>query len=302
MEDLFPRSPFWTARFADHAPGALHVRAETPGNGRRCAQRCYTLDRSSGHHTEGQRLKPTEFAFQLASWMSPGVLARAASDWGNPPEGHEITNLRFESPILARSSDAKFEWFVRQFLEHLVIPEELIRYTRGTYPRHVSPEALEWLRTFRFGGRVEFDPPNYSPQIQGRHVLLAISAPLFEIRVIWSPIQMLNELISIKADYWRRLATKFRPEQVHHQVRGEWPFEAWVDLHVARSCGFPDIGHAARSLQIASVENVRGRASVAGQLPQSAVELAMLTSVTRGLRKERTADYQLYQSLKSVQE
>lgn len=247
-------------------------------------------------------MKPTEFAFQLASWMSPGVLARAAADWDNPPEGHEIASLRFESPILARSSDAKFEWFVRQFLEHVVIPEELIRYTRGTYPRHVSPEAVEWLRTFRFSGRVEFDPPNYSPQTKDRHVLLAISAPVFEIRVIWSPIQMLNELISIKADYWRRIAEKFRPQQVHYQVRGEWPFEAWVDLNVARSCGFPDIGHAASILQIASIDNVRGRVNVAGQLPQSDVELAMLASVAGGLRKERTADYNLYQRLKSAQE
>jgi hypothetical protein len=249
------------------------------------------------------QLKPTDFAFQLAAWMSPGVLARAAADWGNPPEGHEITNLRFESPILARSSDAQFEWFVRQFLDHVIIPEELIRYTRGMYERHLSREAVEWLRTFKFTGSVEFNPPNYAPQIQGAHVLIAISAPLYEIRVIWSPIQMLNELISIKANYWRRLATRFRPAQLHYQVRGEWPFEPWVDLRVARSCGFPDIGHAASIPRNALVNNVRGRVSVAGgHLPRSAEELALVASIAPGLRKERSADYGLYQWLKSGQQ
>ena len=163
-------------------------------------------------------MKPEEFAYFLACWMSPGVLARAAADWSNPPDGHEIVNQQSWSPILTSAADARFDWLVRQFLEHVTIPEELIRYTSGNYPEHVTSEAADWLRGFKFTGNIKFDPDD-QPQVPGRNLLVAISAPQCEIRGVWSPLQMLNELVSVKADYWRRVASVSRPDQVHH-VKG----------------------------------------------------------------------------------
>jgi hypothetical protein len=207
--------------------------------------------------------------------MSPGTLADACGEWSNQPTGSEITNLRFESAVLTRAADARFDWFLRQFLEHVSIPEELIRFTQGVYPQHVTSEAADWLRSFKFTGVVEFDA-DYPPQGRGRTVLAAISAPLCEVMVIRPPIEMLNALVSIKAQYWRRVASVARPDQVHHEPIGEWSFEPWIDLHVARACGFPIIGRAGMVPPIHLIQNVRGHVSIVGALPRDAAELSVL--------------------------
>lgn len=241
-------------------------------------------------------MTPEEFAYCLACWMSPGVLARAAADWSNLPSGHERVSLRFESLILTSATDARFDWFVQQFLDHVNIPEELVRFTQGMYSRHVTSEAADWLRSFKFTGDIKFDPDD-PPQVPGRNVLVAISAPQCEARVVWSPIQMLNELVSVKADYWRRAASISPPEQVHHEPVGEWPFEAWVDLQIARTCGFPAIGRAGTVPPINLVNNIRGHVSIVGELPKDDTELSMF-SVAASLRPQsRSKGFDLYRAL-----
>ena len=222
--------------------------------------------------------------------MSPGILARAAGDWRNQPDGHEIVNLRFESSVLANAQDARFDWLVMKFLENVAIPNELVRFTEGMYSSYVTPEAAAWLHAFKFTGSVAFDPDQL-PKVPGRTVLVAISAPLCEVRVIWSPIEMLNDLVSLKAGYWRRARTLARPESVHHEPIGEWPFEAWIDLQIARACGFPNIGHAGIVPSMNLLSNVRQHVSIVGQLPKDATELSLLSiGDRRRLRAVRAAN------------
>jgi hypothetical protein len=209
--------------------------------------------------------------------MSPGILARAAADWTNPPDGHETVNLSSWSRLLAGATDGRFDWFVQQFLEHVIIPEELVRFTRGFYPRQVTPEAADWLRHFRFTGTVKLNPGD-PEQVSRGNLLIRISAPLYEVRVIQPPIQMLNKLVSIKFKYWSAVASIASPSQIHHEPIGEWPFERWIDLQVARACGFHDLGHAGAIRPISLISNVRGQVSISGALPKDAEELTLLAS------------------------
>jgi hypothetical protein len=229
--------------------------------------------------------------------MSPGVIARAADDWRNAPAGHEIANLQFESPVLTRASDARFDWFVRQFLENVTIPEELIRFTQGCYERHVSAQAADWLRGFKFTGGIKFDPSE-APRTPGCNVLVVVSAPICETRLIWSPMQMLVELLSVKAEYWKRAARIAKPDEVHHMPIGEWPFEPWIDLHVARACGFPAIGRSGVISSMNRINNVRGHVSIVGKLPKDATELAAFAVAASLHPKLHSGAYELYQALK----
>jgi hypothetical protein len=228
--------------------------------------------------------------------MSPGVLARAAGDWSDRPGGHEIVVQRFESSILTSAADARFDWFVRMFLEHANIPEELVRFTHGMYPRHVTSQAAEWLHSFKFTGDIEFDP-DYQPQAPDRIVLAAISAPVCEVRVVRPVIEMLNELVSVKADYWRRVASVSQPGQVHHEPMGEWYFEPWIDLQVARACGFPAIGRAGTVPPINLIRNVRGHVSIVGKLPEDDAELSAFSLAASVQPRSRSKAFDLYQEV-----
>jgi hypothetical protein len=244
-------------------------------------------------------MKPEEFAFCLACWMPPGVLSRATADWDDRPSGHEIVSLRPESPILTNAADARFDWFVRQFLEHVHVPEELIRFTRYMYPSYVTSEAADWLRDFKFTGEVKFNP-DYKPHLPGRTVLAAISAPRCEIRVIQPPIQMLNELLSVKANYWRRVASVAQPRQVHHEPSGEWPFEPWVDLQIARACGFPMIGRAGAISSTLGFQNVRGHISIfGGELPKDDRERAVLELLVAQVPRSRSRGFDLWKAVRN---
>lgn len=244
-------------------------------------------------------MKPEEFAYYLACWMSPGVLAQAAKDWGEVPGGHEIIELQLGSPILTSASEARFDWFIRQFLDHVNIPEELIRYTSGTYPKEVTPGAADWLRNFKFTGDVKFAPDRLSPVPDG-HVLAVIFAPLCQVRVLWSPLHMLNELVSVKAAYWRRVAEVSQPDQVHHEVRGEWPFEVWIDLQVARACGFPAIGRAGMIPPNNTIKNVRGHVSIVGRLPRNAEELSLFAFAAGLHPKTQSREFDLDEAIKGL--
>jgi hypothetical protein len=242
-------------------------------------------------------MTPEDFAHSLACWMSPGVLARAARDWNDRPDGHEIISLRLESPILTNAEDARFDWFVRQFLEHVYIPEELVRFTRGMYPKDVTSQAANWLRTFKFTGEIE-SGPDYQPQVTGRTVFAAIFAPLCEVRVIRSPIQMLNELVSVKAEYWRRAASLAQQGQLHHEPIGEWPLEPWVDLQIARSCGFPSMGRTGMVPPMNLVHNVRGHVSIIGKLPKDDEELSAFSLAACTHPRSKSKGFYFYQALR----
>jgi hypothetical protein len=236
------------------------------------------------------------FAAQLAAWMSPGVLARAAADWSKRPDGQTAVTLRIGTHVLKSGYEAQYDRLVRNFLDHVSIPDELICLTRGLYRLHVSDEAAEWLRKFRFTGTINFAPAQ--DPLQESCPLLEIVAPQCEVRVVWPPIEMLTELISRKADYWRRVAEEFGTQHVHHQAMGEWPFEAWIDLHVARACGFPDLGRAARVTPIPLVSNVRGHAVVEGRLPESSQELVALRVATAIRHQSSSRELELFDAIK----
>ncbi len=242
-------------------------------------------------------MEPKAFAAHLASWMSPGVLARAAADWSNPTEGHALSTLRIGTRALTSASDAHYDRFVQQFLDHVSIPDELILFTRGTYSTHVSDAAAAWLREFRFTGTITFDPVQDAARKDARP-LVEILAPQCEIRVIWPPLEMLTELISRKVDYWRRIAEEFPAHDVHHQAGGEWHFEAWIDLHVARACGFPELGRAGRVTSIPLVSNVRGHAIAAGRLPESGRELAALRIAAEVRHETRSRELELFDAIR----
>ncbi len=242
-------------------------------------------------------MKSEEFAYCLACWMSPGVLARAADDWSNPPEGHEIMHLSLISPILTTAKDARFDSFVQLFLKHVSIPEDLVQYTFGNYPSHVTPEAAKWLQNFKYTGSIKFDPDD-QPQFPNSHTLATISAPTYEIRVVWPPLNMLNELVSNFANYWRQVASVARPEQVHHEPSGEWTFLTWIDLQVARACGFPSIGRAGIVLQTNTLNNVRGHVSVVGPLPKGEVELNLISFAAELHPKSKSKGFDLDRAIK----
>jgi hypothetical protein len=242
-------------------------------------------------------MNPDEFAYCLACWMSPGVIARAAEDWSNQPEGHEMIRLKFESKSLTSAEDAGFNWFLQQFLDNVIIPEELIRFTQGMYSSHVSSQAADWMRNFKFTGDIEFNP-DIRPQVLDHKVLVVITAPLFEISVIRSPISMLNELLSAKAFYWKQIAGIKRPDQIHYEASGEWLFEQWIDLHVARKCGFPKIGQAGVIPPITYFENVRGQISIVGELPKDDAELSLLKFAACLHPRSFSEGFDLYHALK----
>jgi hypothetical protein len=241
-------------------------------------------------------MKAEEFAYHLACWMSPGVLARAAGDWSDVPAGHEPIRLRCESPLLVRSTDAHFDWFVRTFLENVIIPEELIRFVQGVYSSHVTCQAADWLRHFKFTGELAFDPDD-QPMPSGRIPLICVTAPRCEIRVIWPVIEMLNDLLSGKANYWRQVASIRRPQEIHIEGYGEWEFEAWVDLQVARACGFPSIGKAGKCSPVGLITNVRGRASICGPLPTDELHTSMFAMAIQSHPAARTNEFMLHKEL-----
>jgi hypothetical protein len=240
---------------------------------------------------------PQDFARCLACWMSPGMLARAAGEWRDESSRSHIADLRFESTILTNAASGRLDWLVRQFLDHVVIPEELIRFTHGLYASHVTEQAADWLRSFAFTGELRLDPAD-PPRAPDGKVVIAISSRVCELHVIRSPLEMLVTLISDKVDYWTRAASVTSPQQVHREPVGEWPFEPWIDLHVARSCGFENLGRSGVVPTIPLVSNVRGHVSVSGVLPKDETELAAFAVVASLHPREKSRGFDLYQAIR----
>ncbi len=241
-------------------------------------------------------IKEKDFVYLLTSWLAPGVVAHAAQDWSNPPTGHEIVELKFDRDPLRLSSDGKIGWFVNSFLEHFYLSDELRLMSKGFYSQHINNAASRWLGSERlFTGTVKF----YDESIDS-DTLYSVAAPIYEIRLVWPCLIVLNKLVITYYSYYQSALDQFGVENLHYPPHGEWLFLNWIGTEVAKSCGITNAGEVGippPSNMTHMLSNVRGTAVVNGPLPTSSSELNTIAMKAQCRYEDISSENEMFKNL-----